>query len=238
MNDDLRVLLSALAAIPAGWVSLILAERIPDAQPLLRPFPRFPFPRGVGLGDGFVYLLVAALFVLGALRFDEGAYLVAYLALFTVLVALSVIDVQTLRLPDRLVFPSVGAGLVLLAVVSLVDGSADQLASGVIGGVIYFAILLLAHVIYPPGMGFGDVKMAFLMGMFLGWPVTGALEVFVLVMWAMLLGFGLGSVIGIGVLVVRGRSTPYPFGPFLALGAVLVMLAAPSLLPSSADLRF
>jgi prepilin signal peptidase PulO-like enzyme (type II secretory pathway) len=74
--------------------------------------------------------------------------------------------------------------------------------------------------------------------MFLGWPVTGSLEVFVLVMWAMLLGFGLGSVIGIGVLVVRGRSTPYPFGPFLALGAAIVMLAAEGLLPSSADLRF
>src|SRR5829696_5782032 len=121
MDDDVRVLLSALAAIPAGWVSLVLADRIPDAQPLLRPFPRFPFPRGVALGDGFVYLLVAALFVLGALRFDEGAYLVAYLAVFTVLVALSVIDIQTLRLPDRLVLPSIGASLVLLVAVSVAD---------------------------------------------------------------------------------------------------------------------
>jgi leader peptidase (prepilin peptidase)/N-methyltransferase len=237
MSEDLRVLLCALAAVPAGWVSLVLADRIPDAQSLIRPFPRFPFPRGVSMGDGFVYLLVAALFVLAGLRYEEWQ-LVPYLVLFTVLVALSVIDIQTLRLPDRLVFPSIGAGLVLLAIVSLADGSADQLASAVVGGVVYFGILLLAHLIYPPGMGFGDVKMAFLMGMFLGWPVTGSLEVFVLVMWAMLLGFGLGSVIGIGVLVVRGRSTPYPFGPFLALGAAIVMLAAEGLLPSSADLRF
>jgi leader peptidase (prepilin peptidase)/N-methyltransferase len=238
MSDDLRVIVAALAAIPAAWVSLVLAERIPDAQPLLRPFPRIPFPRGLSLGDGFVYPFTASLFVLGALRFEDGWHLAAYLGLFTVLVALSVIDLQTLRLPDRLVFPSVAATLVMLVGVSIATGDFDQLATGVIGGFAYFAILFIAHVIYPPGMGFGDVKMAFLMGMFLGWMVTGTLEVFVLVMWAMLAGFGLGSVIGIGVLIVRGRSTPYPFGPFLALGAVVTMLVSEGLLPSSTDLRF
>jgi leader peptidase (prepilin peptidase) / N-methyltransferase len=237
MSDDLRVIIAALAAVPAAWVSLVLAERIPDAQPLLRPFPRVPFPRGLSLGEGFVYPLTAGLFVLAALRFESG-HLAAYLAMFTVLIALSVIDMQTLRLPDRLVFPSIVATLVLLVGVSVVEGDPDQLTTALIGGFVYFAILLVAHLVYPPGMGFGDVKMSFLMGLYLGWPATGAVEVFVLVMWAMLAGFGGGSIIGIAVLVVRGRSTPYPFGPFLALGAVAVMLGSEGLLPNASDLRF
>jgi leader peptidase (prepilin peptidase)/N-methyltransferase len=87
-------------------------------------------------------------------------------------------------------------------------------------------------------MGFGDVKLAFLLGLYLGWPTGGGIEAFVMVVWAMLIGFGLGSVIGIGVLAVKGRSTPYPFGPFLVVGAVTVILVAPQLVADRTTLLF
>jgi leader peptidase (prepilin peptidase)/N-methyltransferase len=163
---------------------------------------------------------------------------VAYLALFTSLIALSVIDMQTLRLPDRLVFPSVLVGAAAVAISAVVDGSITPVVGALTGAFIYFGVLLVAHLLHPAGMGFGDVKLAFLMGMALGWPTEGGLDAFVLVVWAMLVGFGLGSVIGIGILVVRGRSAAYPFGPFLAVGSVAVMLLAPDLLPDGTGLAF
>jgi leader peptidase (prepilin peptidase)/N-methyltransferase len=150
----------------------------------------------------------------------------------------SVIDMETLRLPDRLVFPSVGISLVVIVGASLADRSSDQIGGAVIGAFVYFGILLLAHLVYPAGMGFGDVKLAFLLGLYLGWPTGGGMEAFVVVIWAMLVGFGLGSVIGIGVLAIKGRSTPYPFGPFLVAGAVIVMLVTPELVPNPDTLLF
>lgn len=236
--DELRVLAAVVLALPAGWLALVFADRVPGARPTFRPWPAVPFPRGLSLGDGFVYPVTAAAFVLAALRFDEPAFLAGYLALFTVLIGLSVIDIQTLRLPDRLVFPSILVGAAAVGVSAVADGSITPVVGALTGAALYFGFLLAAHLIHPAGMGFGDVKLAFLMGMALGWPTHGGLQVLALVMWAMLAGFGLGSVIGIGILVVRGRSAAYPFGPFLALGAGAVILAAPHLLPPGTALAF
>ena len=67
-------------------------------------------------------------------------------------------------------------------------------------------------------MGFGDVKLAAVMGLYVGWLGTTFTEALVLVLWAMLIGFATGSVYGFGVLIRRRRNRPFPFGPFLALG--------------------
>ena len=88
----------------------------------------------------------------------------------------------------------------------------------------YFVFLFVAHIVYPPGMGFGDVKMSLVLGLHLGFLAVSWETTLALVLWAMLAGFGLGSIAGIGVLIVRGKSAGYPFGPFLAFGAVLVIL--------------
>lgn len=228
----------AVAGIPAAWFALVLADRIPDARPLWSPAPAIPFPRGRRALDIGVYPVVVGLFALSAARFDEVVPAAAYAGLFMVLVALSVIDLATLRLPDRLVFPATGVSLVVIGASAAVAGEWPQLTGALMGAGLYFGVLLLAHLIHPRGMGFGDVKMAFLMGLYLGWPAGPGLGSFVVVVWAMLIGFGLGSVLGIGILVVRGRSAPYPFGPFLAAGAVAIMLLAPSLLPERVDLLF
>jgi leader peptidase (prepilin peptidase)/N-methyltransferase len=73
-------------------------------------------------------------------------------------------------------------------------------------------------------MGFGDVKLAAVMGLYLGWLAPSYTGVFALVLWGMLVGFVAGSVVGIVMLVTRRRSTPIPFGPFLATGALTVVL--------------
>jgi leader peptidase (prepilin peptidase)/N-methyltransferase len=236
--DIARILLACLAAIPGAWIALVLADRIPDAQSLVSPRPRFPFPRGLSLGDGSVYLVTALAYALAAARFEEIGYLIAYIGFFTVLIALSVMDIETLRLPDRLIFPSIGVTLVIIGAASAIDGSTEQIGGAVVTALGYFGVLFLTHLAYPAGMGFGDVKLAFLMGLYLGWPTSGGLDAMVVVVWAMLLGFGLGSITGIGVLVVKGRSAPYPFGPFLALGAALVILISPELLPEPGALIF
>jgi leader peptidase (prepilin peptidase)/N-methyltransferase len=230
---ELTVSLAALAALPAAWWVLVLAERIPAARPLLRPLPAVPFPRGLTLGDVSVYPVTIGLFVLGALRFEPIAVLVLYLLLFVVLLALSVIDIETLRLPDRLTLPTAAVSLPAIAMISVASDHGDAILGALMGAGMYFGVLLLAHLAHPAGMGFGDVKLALVMGLYLGWPTAGGLNTVVVVIWAMLIGFALGSIIGIGMLLLRKRSVPYPFGPFLALGSVVVMLAAPDLLPTT-----
>ena len=85
-------------------------------------------------------------------------------------------------------------------------------------------LLLVPHLIYPRGMGFGDVKLALLMGLFLGWIYRDPFQVMALVMWALVLGSGLGVLAGVGFALVRGRRAEFPFGPALALGCVLAIL--------------
>lgn len=221
----LRVVLIALVGLPAGWFAAILVDRIPDDLPLWRPRPGIPWP---GDGSRFRYvsviLLTVGLFAAAAARFDEAATLVPYLCLFTVLVALSVIDIATLRLPDRLVLPSLVASLVLLPVAAFALHEPRRIVYAAAGGAFYFVFLFLAFLVYPRGMGFGDVKLSLVMGMYVGWLGSDSLSAVALVLYAMLAGFILGSVAGIGMLIARSRSAEYPFGPFLAAGAVAVIL--------------
>ncbi len=185
-----------------------------------------------------IYPLTVLVYVLGAARFEPLAVLIPYLGFFTVLIALSAIDFETLRLPDRLVLPSIALSAAVILAVSLATLQFDNVIAAGLGGLLYFGIMLVTHLVYPRGMGFGDVKLSLLMGMYVGWPATALVGSFAAVIWAMLFGFALGSVIGIGLFIFKGRSAPYPFGPFLVLGAVVVILAVPDLLPSSADLAF
>jgi leader peptidase (prepilin peptidase)/N-methyltransferase len=78
-------------------------------------------------------------------------------------------------------------------------------------------------------MGFGDVKVSLVLGLFLGWLASNWTEALAIVLYAMLGGFVLGSIVGVAVLISRGRSAGYPFGPFLALGAVAATLLSESI---------
>ncbi len=93
-----------------------------------------------------------------------------------------------------------------------------------------FVFLGVVHLISPRGMGFGDVRLAGLIGMMLGWLGYGyaVLGVF--------LGFLLASIVGVGLIItrLRGRKDAVPFGPFMAAGAVIATIWGQSLLDSYA----
>ena len=134
------------------------------------------------------------------------------------LVTVSVIDIECYRLPDRIVLPTMVASVVLVVVESLRAGEAGHIQYALAGAAIYFGFLLVVHLISPRGMGFGDVKLAAVMGLYLGWLAPDYLTTFRLVLWAMLVGFVIGSVVGIALWAIRGRNAAIPFGPFLAFG--------------------
>lgn len=219
----MRIIVCGLLALPVGWFSGLLIDRVPDNLPLFDPLP------GLRLHGKYlaVHLIVLVLFVLAPIRLPEGTSaleLAAYLLLFGMLVTVSVIDIELFRLPDRIVLPTLLVSVVLVAVASVLDGDSARIRYALAGAALYFTFLLLAHLIYPRGMGFGDVKLAAVMGLYVGWLGASYTQAIALVLWAMLIGFVAGSVVGIGMLVMRKRSAPIPFGPFLALGTIAVVL--------------
>jgi leader peptidase (prepilin peptidase)/N-methyltransferase len=126
-----------------------------------------------------------------------------------VLVAVSAIDLEHRIIPNRIVLP---ATVVLLAANTLRDPSVEWIAAGV-GA---FAFLLVAALIYPAGMGMGDVKFALLMGVALGKTVPVAL----------MAGMVAAMVPGLILFARHGskaRKMGIPFGPFLALGSVVAL---------------
>jgi leader peptidase (prepilin peptidase)/N-methyltransferase len=224
-----RLVVCGVLALPAGWFAAVLVERVPERLALFEPWkPLRPSRR-----DLVVHLLVLVLFLAAAVRFADAPIgeLGAFLLLFGALAALSVIDVECYRLPDRIVLPTLAVSIPLIAVVSIVGDDAARIRFALAGGALYFGFLFLAHLISPRGMGFGDVKLAALMGLYVGWLGTDYPQAFALVLWAMLVGFLSGTVIGVVLLVARRRSRAFPFGPFLALGTVVVVLISDTLVP-------
>src|SRR5687767_3479062 len=123
-----------------------------------------------------VELLTAALFAATAIRFGVDAALPAFLVLVAALIALSVIDLDTFTLPRKIIYFALAAGVVLLGVAAAVDGDARGIIEAGAGAAIAFGVLLLIHLVSPRGMGFGDVRLAGLLGLYLGWielPLVG-----------------------------------------------------------------
>jgi leader peptidase (prepilin peptidase) / N-methyltransferase len=156
------------------------------------------------------------LYALLAWRVGASAILPAYLYLAAIGVALVVIDLAVHRLPDRLTLPSYPIVAVLLVAASAVEGEWAALARAAIGaGVLYGAYYLVA-VVAPGGMGFGDVKLAGVLGAALAWPGWAPLIV------GAFLGFLYGGLVSGALLVARRatRKTRVPFGPFMVAGAL------------------
>lgn len=172
-----------------------------------------------------VELLTGLLFALMAWRFGFSWELPAYLYLAAIGVALALIDIDVHRLPNAIVLPSYVVVAVLLLVPAVVDGRWDDLLRAVLGGVVLFVGYFLLVFIHPAGMGFGDVKLAGVLGAYLGWLGWGALAV------GAFLGFLLGGVYGAVLLLLRraGRKSAIPFGPFMLLGALVGVLAGQQL---------
>jgi len=163
-----------------------------------------------------VEAVTAVLFGLVALRVDPWA-VPAFAYLAAIGVALALIDLDTHRLPNAIVLPSypVLAALLLLASWGARDWPA--LLRAAIGGVALWVAYFAMALAYPSGMGFGDVKLAGLLGAALAWLGWGAFAV------GSFGAFLLGGVFSIGLVVAgrAGRKTGIPFGPWMILGAAV-----------------
>jgi len=240
--------------VPVGSILNVVIDRVPDKHRLrgprddeaVAPFEALgvaaqPWLLRSGRGSGErlprrwlgVELLTATVFALLGARY--GAHLVVgpLLLLGASLVAVSVIDLQVLRIPDRITFPTLAASVPLVVVVSARSDAIDSVNGALLGAVAYFLALLIPHLIYPRGMGFGDVKLALVMGLYLGWlgwtevhPVGGPVQ---LVLYALMLGCALGVVFGVLSALITRRRGEFPFGPALALGCLIVVLFAADL---------
>ena len=167
-----------------------------------------------------VEVACAVLFASAATRLGADAALPAYLVFFACLLVLSVIDLEYSIIPNRIVYPTIFVSLPLLALAALVDDDLGRLGTALVGAAIAFGVLFVVHLISPDSMGFGDVRLSFILGLFLGW--LGLSHVLA----GLFLGFALGAVVGVGLMLTkrRGRKDSVPFGPFLAGGAALAVL--------------
>ncbi len=174
---------------------------------------------GISIRYPLVELACAGLWVAMGLRFGATWELPAYLVLVSALLALSLIDFDTFLLPDRIVYPLSVMLVVLFGSAAILDDAGPDLVRGLLGGLAAFAFFLTVHLIAPRGMGFGDVKLSFSLGLALGWLSWGS------VFLGLFLGFLLGAVIGVLLIAtgIRTRRDHVPFGPFLAAGTVLAI---------------
>ncbi|AGZ39484.1 prepilin peptidase [Actinoplanes friuliensis] len=161
----------------------------------------------------------ALLFVAVAARFGWSWVLPAYLYLAAVAIALAAIDLDVLRLPDQIVLPSYTVALLLFLPAMIVeDGWGAATRALIAAGVLW----IVFEIISLFGMGRGDVKLAPLLGLYLGW--LGWSWVAVGTFSAFLLGGIVGMVLML--LKVAGRKTRIPFGPYMLAGAFLAVFAA------------
>jgi leader peptidase (prepilin peptidase)/N-methyltransferase len=141
--------------------------------------------------------------------------LVAFLYLAAVSVALALIDLDTHTLPNRIVLPSYGVGAVLLGAAGILSGDYGALLRAGIGMVALWLAYLVMALAYPGGMGFGDVKLAGVLGLFLGYLGWGELAV------GAFAAFLLGGLFSLALLIARkvNRKSGIPFGPWMLGGA-------------------
>jgi len=174
-----------------------------------------------------VELATGLLFACAALRFalplDEQAgtlvasalVLTAFLYFAAISVALTGIDIDTHKLPDVIVLPSYIVAAALLTAASIAIGDYTYLLRGAIGAVLLFAAYFLMALVYPAGMGLGDVKLAGVIGLLLGFLGWGTLAV------GAFSAFLLGGAFGVALLLGKKatRKSGIPFGPWMLAGA-------------------
>jgi leader peptidase (prepilin peptidase)/N-methyltransferase len=246
-------------ALAVGSFVNTLIVRIPTEEKILRPGPRCQHcdaalgardlvpvlswlsSRGrcrhcgeeVPVGYPLVEVANVALWGLAAARFGVSWELPVYLVLFSVLLALSVIDLELYLLPNRLTYPAIVASIVSVPVLSFLlrEDPVSAITSAFVGGFGYALFLVLMVTVFElilrkEAMGMGDVKLAVVLGFWVGWIHL------VLVVYALLFACLLGVVVGMVVLAVRRESRAFPFGPWLAIGAVAAILYSDRILDS------
>lgn len=238
---------AALLALTFGLVFgsflTVVVHRVPRGESLVRPRSRCPscgtqlraadnVPvvswlllrgrcRACGARISPVYplleLATGALFAGVALRFHDPWVAILLAPFAALLVAISVIDARTKKIPNRLVYPALVLSLGYLVVARLAGAEVDLIRAG-IGFLALGGGFLLLALVTPRGMGMGDVKLAALIGLVLGSLGLGPVAV---AAGAGVLFGGAGAVVAL--IGGASRKQGIPFGPFLAAGALVAV---------------
>jgi leader peptidase (prepilin peptidase)/N-methyltransferase len=216
--------------VPRGESLMAPGSHCPGCNVPIKPWDNVPllswiFLRGRCRGCGerisprypLVELITAVLFAAVAVVNGLDYDLLVLLPFAAMLIAVADIDLEHRIVPNRILLPMAVWGVGASAVVRT-----DMLPELLIAGASAFTFLLVAALIHPRGMGMGDVKLAGVMGLYLGAAVAPA----------MLVAFLSGSIVGIAVMLrygAEGRKRGVPFAPFLALGGIVGMLAGSEL---------
>jgi leader peptidase (prepilin peptidase) / N-methyltransferase len=173
--------------------------------------PRYPL----------VEALVGLLFAGIGLRFGISWTGAAEAVLAAGLVVLAFIDLEHMLLPKKIVYATLTIVGALLVVGAAAGSEWHRLLVAVIAALVAWAIFFAINFLAPHALGFGDVRLALLIGFGLGW--LGGAYAFL----AFLVASVLGSIVGVALIAIgkAGRRTPIPFGTFLAAGAVIAALA-------------
>jgi leader peptidase (prepilin peptidase)/N-methyltransferase len=175
---------------------------------------RYPL---VELATGALYAGVAA-------TQDDAVRIVLGLLLVTALVPITLIDLDHRIIPNKITGPAAIAAVIAIAALDS-DFLVEALIAALAGGGFFF----VAAVLYPRGMGMGDVKLAGMLGLYLGKAVAPAIFI------ALLGGVLIGAAIIARKGATEGRKTAVPFGPFLALGGMIAFFAGNELVDAYLD---
>lgn len=225
-----------VAGVPAGAVlrSAVFQLSVPSDAPDRTNCPRCaaPVPRwfvlrcghcGQHFGTlGALELVTAVVLALLFGRFGGQPDMLAFCFLGALGVALAAIDLSVQRLPDRLVLPAYPVMIVLLAIAALAGHNAAPLGRALLGGLVFGGTYLVLALLRPGGIGAGDVKLAGLAGLALGWLGWPTL------IFGGALGFLLSGAVSL-VLIAARRLTlqsMISFGPFILASAPLAALAS------------
>ena len=188
-----------------GW--LMLRGRCRSCRTAISP--RYPI----------IEALTGALAVAVVLTKHSASAIALGLVLVVVLVPVALIDLEHRIIPNKITLPAAVAAVAIGAALDL-KGVPEQLIAGAGAGGFLLAFLLM----YPRGMGMGDVKLAVVLGLFLGRSVGVA------ILAGVLTATLVGAVVIARVGVEAGRKTAVPFGPFLAFGGVIGLFAGPAII--------
>jgi leader peptidase (prepilin peptidase)/N-methyltransferase len=207
------------------------ASRCPGCGTPIKPYDNVPVvswlllrgrcrhcAAGISASYPVVELCTGLLYAAVVLAKDDTREIVLGLLLVTVLVPVTLIDLEHRIIPNRITLPAAVAAL--LAGVILDPGFVPE---QLIAGAAAFGFFFLAALAYPRGMGMGDVKLAGVLGLYLGRAVGPGLFIALIA----------GVVVGVAVIARKGakegRKTAVPFGPFLALGGMIAFFVGQSL---------
>jgi leader peptidase (prepilin peptidase) / N-methyltransferase len=246
----LAVGIAGMGGLLIGSFLNVVAHRLPRGESLVHPRSRCPrcgtqlraidnvpvlswlLLRGrcrycgapVSVRYPIVELATGALYATVAVSQDDTVRLVLGMLLVTALVPITLIDLERRIIPNKITGPASIAAVV--AVAALDTGFLrEALIAAAAGG----GFFLLAALLYPSGMGMGDVKLAGMLGLYLGRAVAPAILI------ALIAGVAVGVAVIARKGATEGRKTAVPFGPFLALGGLIGFFAGNELVDAYLD---